>query len=323
MEHHSQPGAVRETHIGLVLLVGDRAYKTKKPVRTAFLDFSTPQRRFAALRRELELNRRLAPDAYLGIAQPSPPTLDDNPTSEAAEPVLVMRRMPDDRRLAALARSGADVHDDLRALARLLVAFHARAERSAETDADGDRAALGTRWKATSPSWRRVESGSSPLPYSNGSPTWHAGSSPGAARCWPTGSPTAGSSTDTATSSPRTCSACLAAPGRWAARPRRVGRGGRLVELRHTPRPGRRAGPSLVVHARRVALRGHHRHSSPPHPGPGRRSFRRPAPVAASMALEADPWPAAVTVFTWGPRSASLDQAAAAWDLDPFDRTAG
>ena len=33
--------AVHETHIGVVILLGDRAYKIKKPVRTGFLDFST------------------------------------------------------------------------------------------------------------------------------------------------------------------------------------------------------------------------------------------------------------------------------------------
>jgi hypothetical protein len=115
------PAAVRETHSGLVLLVGDRAYKLKKPVRTAYLDFSTPARRLAALRRELELNRRLTPDAYLGISRLTPPTDDGDPgATEDAEPVLVMRRMPDDRRLATLVGSGADVGADLRRLARLL-----------------------------------------------------------------------------------------------------------------------------------------------------------------------------------------------------------
>ena len=59
---------MRETHIGVVFLVGDHAYKMKKPVTTAFLDFSTPQRRLAACRREVELNRRLAPDVYLGVS---------------------------------------------------------------------------------------------------------------------------------------------------------------------------------------------------------------------------------------------------------------
>jgi len=41
----TQPPAVAETHVGLVVMVGDRAYKTKKAVRTAFLDFSTPEQR--------------------------------------------------------------------------------------------------------------------------------------------------------------------------------------------------------------------------------------------------------------------------------------
>ena len=35
----SEPNEVAETHTGLVFLVGDRAYKVKKPVVTDFLDF--------------------------------------------------------------------------------------------------------------------------------------------------------------------------------------------------------------------------------------------------------------------------------------------
>jgi aminoglycoside phosphotransferase family enzyme len=53
---------VRETHSGVVLLVGDLAYKIKKPVDLGFLDFRTMAAREHACRRELELNRRLAPD---------------------------------------------------------------------------------------------------------------------------------------------------------------------------------------------------------------------------------------------------------------------
>ncbi|WP_214401440.1 AAA family ATPase [Pseudonocardia lacus] len=147
---------VRETHAGLVLLVGDLAYKVKKPVRTAYLDFTTPALRSAALRRELRLNRRLAPWPYLGIAHLSPPSLDDrdvedragDPYRAAGEPVLVMRRMPEDRRLSELLRTGAPAEDALRAVARLLVAFHARADRSVEIDADGGRDALAARWEA-------------------------------------------------------------------------------------------------------------------------------------------------------------------------------
>lgn len=74
------PAAVHKTHVGVVFLVGDHAYKLKKPVRTAFLDFSTTERRLAVLRRELELNRRLAPDVYLGVsAVTRPVTPGDSP----------------------------------------------------------------------------------------------------------------------------------------------------------------------------------------------------------------------------------------------------
>jgi len=51
--------AFRETHVGVVFLIGELAYKLKKPVGTPFLDFSTRQRRLEACRREVELNRRL------------------------------------------------------------------------------------------------------------------------------------------------------------------------------------------------------------------------------------------------------------------------
>src|ERR1700752_4003150 len=80
---------VHETHTGVVVLIGNKAYKVKKPVVTDFLDFSTPERRERACAREVILNCRMARDSYLGIAH-----LDD-PTQEMPEPVIVMRRYPD------------------------------------------------------------------------------------------------------------------------------------------------------------------------------------------------------------------------------------
>jgi aminoglycoside phosphotransferase family enzyme/predicted kinase len=131
--------AVYETHVGVVILLGDRAYKTKKPVRTDFLDFSTLELRRRALARELELNRRLAPDVYLGLGQLTDP-------DGVSEPLLAMLRMPADRRLATLARSGEALIQPIRALARLLAAFHASAHRSDPIDACGRRDALRRRW---------------------------------------------------------------------------------------------------------------------------------------------------------------------------------
>ena len=65
----SPPDAVevRETHMSWVFLAGSHVYKLKKPVRFPYLDFSTMERREAACRAELRLNRRLAPDIYLGV----------------------------------------------------------------------------------------------------------------------------------------------------------------------------------------------------------------------------------------------------------------
>jgi aminoglycoside phosphotransferase family enzyme len=48
---------VRE-NTGIVFLVGDKAYKAKKSLFTAFLDFSTPESRDLACANEVALNRR-------------------------------------------------------------------------------------------------------------------------------------------------------------------------------------------------------------------------------------------------------------------------
>jgi aminoglycoside phosphotransferase family enzyme/predicted kinase len=125
------PPRVAETHSAWVVFLGDRAYKIKKPVSLGFLDFTTRARREAALTNELELNRRLAPDVYLGVSD----VLDSN--GVPCEHVLVMRRMPDDRRLSALVARGVALDDDMRAIARVVAAFHAHAESSPEVAAEG------------------------------------------------------------------------------------------------------------------------------------------------------------------------------------------
>jgi len=134
---------VAETHISWLLLIGDRAYKLKKPVAFEFLDFSTREAREAACRREVELNRRLAPDVYLGVADVN------GPDAKPCDHVVVMRRMPEAQRLSALVLRGADVRDAVRALARLLASFHAGAESSAEISAAGTADAIRARWESS------------------------------------------------------------------------------------------------------------------------------------------------------------------------------
>ncbi|HEX6419475.1 MAG TPA: AAA family ATPase [Acidimicrobiales bacterium] len=131
---------VAETHSAVVFFVGDRAYKLKKPVDLGFLDFRERAAREAVCRREVALNRRLAPDVYLGVADVS------GPDGEVCDHLVVMRRMPPDRRLSTLVAEGHPVEDHLWALAHLLAAFHARAERSDAADAAASPGALAGRW---------------------------------------------------------------------------------------------------------------------------------------------------------------------------------
>lgn len=131
--------ALAETHSAVVVLFGDQAYKVKKPVRTDFLDFSTVAAREAACARELELNRRFAPDVYLGLAWLS------DPTGGSGEPMLVMRRLPESARLSARLDDPAVARETLPALARQVAAWHDRSpagpvvDRAATVDAVRDR----------------------------------------------------------------------------------------------------------------------------------------------------------------------------------------
>src|ERR1700683_3552858 len=65
--HPVEDVRVRHTHISVVFLAGPYAYKVRKPVQLAFLDFSTLEKRRHDCDEEVRLNRRLAPSVYLGI----------------------------------------------------------------------------------------------------------------------------------------------------------------------------------------------------------------------------------------------------------------
>ncbi len=56
-----------DTHLSHVFLTGERAYKIKRAVRYDFVDFSRTALRKAACEKELEINRRTAPEIYLGV----------------------------------------------------------------------------------------------------------------------------------------------------------------------------------------------------------------------------------------------------------------
>jgi hypothetical protein len=134
---------MHETHTGVVVLAGDRAYKAKKPLRTDFLDFRTPEQRERACRREVELNSRLSPESYFGVGHLS------DPAGGPDEPIIVMRRYRDDDRLACMVTRGPDgsVREALDAVAGVLARFHRDAERSQAINAQGKVDAIEHRWR--------------------------------------------------------------------------------------------------------------------------------------------------------------------------------
>lgn len=57
-----------DTHGAIVFLTPERAFKLKRAVRFPYMDFSTVPIRRAMCMAEVEVNHRLAPEIYLGVA---------------------------------------------------------------------------------------------------------------------------------------------------------------------------------------------------------------------------------------------------------------
>ncbi len=132
--------AIAETHISVVIFIGDRAYKVKKPIHTAFLDYTTRQAREEICHQEVALNRRLAPDVYLGVVDLL------GPDGEKLDHLVAMRRMPSDRRLATLVKDGAATLADITSVARAVAAFHATARRGPHIDESASPEAVRHLW---------------------------------------------------------------------------------------------------------------------------------------------------------------------------------
>jgi aminoglycoside phosphotransferase family enzyme/predicted kinase len=136
-----EPYTVRETHVSILAFTRERVWKCKKAVRYPFIDLSTAARRAANCERELALNRRLTDDVYLGVVP-----LDDA-DGHVLDHLVEMRRLPDERRLAAVAaHDGAECVDRL---ADRLVEFHAAAATGGDIDHAGAPEALTRLWEGS------------------------------------------------------------------------------------------------------------------------------------------------------------------------------
>jgi uncharacterized protein len=133
----------RETHLSAVFLAGDRVLKFKKPVRTAFVDFTSLDARETACQEEVRLNSRLSPDVYLGVAHIG---LHD---AGPGEPVVVMRRLRDRDQLGErLATDDPAAREQMREVARCLAIFHSECVVHDEPDSPGS-------WESVRQAWLR------------------------------------------------------------------------------------------------------------------------------------------------------------------------
>jgi hypothetical protein len=137
----SQPVITVETHISILAFHIDRVYKLKKAVRFAFIDLSTPEHRLADCEREVALNRRLAPDVYLGVEAVT------NADGYVVDHVVVMRRMPEARRPSSLAAHGTDAVACIDRLAALMARFHSEGPTGGAIDAAATRDAVARLWQ--------------------------------------------------------------------------------------------------------------------------------------------------------------------------------
>lgn len=133
---------VVETHVSVLFFVGERVYKARKPVRYDFVDFTSREVRARDCEREVVLNRPYAPDVYLGVY--------DLVDAEGApvDHLVVLRRLPSERRLSVLVGEGRALPADIRSIVERVCAVDRSAARSVAIERHGRADALLERWRA-------------------------------------------------------------------------------------------------------------------------------------------------------------------------------
>ena len=130
LEAELKPERRIDTHGAIVFLCRERAYKLKRAVKFPYMDFSTEGRRAAMCAAEIDVNRRSAPEIYLGVA----PVLRRDgklalgEVGEASGPavdwLVVMQRFDEEGLLDRMAARGALTPDLMAALGARVAQFH-------------------------------------------------------------------------------------------------------------------------------------------------------------------------------------------------------
>jgi aminoglycoside phosphotransferase family enzyme/predicted kinase len=128
-----------QTHISVVFISERFVYKVKKPVDFGFLDFTSLEKRKHFCEEELRLNQRISPQVYLGL-QPiyeKDGGLSFEGPGEIVEYAVKMKKLPLERQMKRLFKSGKLGKEDLSRLAKKLAEFHRNAATGGEIDEYG------------------------------------------------------------------------------------------------------------------------------------------------------------------------------------------
>ncbi len=120
---------LRQTHVSYLLFTPDLVYKIKKPVDFGFLDFTTLEKRKHYCEEEVRLNRRLAPDIYLGVEKITRKAggYAVGGTGEAVEYAVKMKRIPEEKLLDNMLKREAATPEMIKNVARSIASFHGSA----------------------------------------------------------------------------------------------------------------------------------------------------------------------------------------------------
>lgn len=142
-ESYGERGSVEriETHISIIFLVGERAFKLKRAVAFSYLDFTTPDARRKNCEAEFRLGQQMAPRLYRAlhtVTREADERLVWDGVGEPIDTVIEMRRFDQDLLFDRLAAQGGITAELIRQLADRIAVFHAAADRVAAANAVAD-----------------------------------------------------------------------------------------------------------------------------------------------------------------------------------------
>ncbi len=141
-----ETGAVgfRQTQMSLLFFAGDFVYKVKKPVNLGYVDYTSVEARHHFCKREVELNRRLCPQAYLGVVAVTrcQGRMRVEGGGNVVEHAVKMRQLPEELMLDYLLTGGWATVPMMHTIASRVASFHSHAASSADIATFGNISAI-------------------------------------------------------------------------------------------------------------------------------------------------------------------------------------